>query len=576
MISILAIGLAAGLRILLRYFSLWDAPIVTFTLTVLAIAAYRGLGPGLLATLLGAFVWSRFFSTSVRINFLLLFLAGAGVSLFCSLLVSERRKAVRAETEARQQNKLIDLAYDAILVLDLNSVICKWNAGATATYGWTEAEAIGKVAHDLFRTQFATSLEDVAETLRRDGFWEGELRHTSRDGTAIIVESRQRMLRDEAGAPLWILEIHRDITGRKRSEEALRRSESRFRSLSQANVIGVACGEPAGSVVEANDAFLQMTGYGRDDLRAGKIAWVDLAGDSRTPFEKEFLRKDGSRLPVLLFAGTPESPGDECVTIIVDLSERKMLENKLRQKQKLETIGLLAAGVAHDFNNLLTGILMNTQLSLDNLSASDPGRGMLEEVIRESERAARLTSQLVAYTGKGRVSARWIDVTAVVQITVAQMRNSIPRQIRVRCEFDPHLSAIEADKDQIQQLMSYLIVNAVEAIGENPGGEIAVSATRSNMGEADEAWVSGFPEIRSGEYVLIRVQDNGSGMDEATLARAFDPFFSTKFLGRGLGLAAAQGIARAHRGAIRIVSAPGQGATVEVLFPTSAAASQSA
>jgi signal transduction histidine kinase len=384
------------------------------------------------------------------------------------------------------------------------------------------------------------------------------------------------MLRDEAGAPLCILEINREITGRKLSEEALRRSQSRFRSLSQANTVGVACGESAGSVVEANDAFLQMTGYSRDDLKAGRIAWADLAGVSRTPFEKEFVRKDGSRLPVLLFAGTPESPGDECVTIVLDLSERKMLENKLRQKQKLETIGLLAAGVAHDFNNLLTGILMNTQLSLDNLSAGDPGRGMLEEVIRESERAARLTSQLVAYTGKGRVSARWIDVTAVVQITVAQMRSSIPRQIRVRCEFDPHLSAIEADKDQIQQLMSYLVVNAVEAIGEKPGGEIAVSATRSNMGEVDEAWVSGFPEIRSGEYVLIRVQDNGCGMDEATLARAFDPFFSTKFLGRGLGLAAAQGIARAHHGAIRIVSAPGQGATVEVLFPTSAAASQSA
>jgi len=567
LLAILAIGSAAGLRLLLERLAIWDAPLLLFALPVLAVTLYLGIRPGLFAAALGAFVWTRFYTNAVEINFFLLLLGGCGVSSLGHMLVSERRKLAAGESREQQQERLIDLAHDAIIVRDTNSVILKWNAGARAIYGWREDEAAGKVTHALFNTGFPASADDLAAKLIEAGFWEGELRHTTRAGDEIIVESRQVLLRDKAGAPFRILEINREITRRKRAEEAMRRSEQRFHSLSDANAIGVACGGAAGGIVEANDAFLKMTGYSRDDLLAGAVVWPEPYGVARALFERDFVRKDGARIPVLIFAAAPEPPEEGAVILMVDLSERRMLEQKLRQKQKIETIGLLAAGVAHDFNNLLTSILMNTELAMEEIPAGHAAHRMLSEVTAEATRAAHLTRQLLAYAGKGVLSMKPIDLGATTMETAARTKSLISRQIRLRVESDSRLAPVQADQEQIRQLIASLILNAAEAIGEKASGEISVSTSRCELDPQDERWTFETGEIRAGAYALVRVQDNGCGMDDATLARAFDPFFTTKFLGRGLGLSAAQGIARAHRGAIRIVSAPGEGATVEALFP---------
>ena len=261
---------------------------------------------------------------------------------------------------------------------------------------------------------------------------------------------------------------------------------------------------------------------------------------------------------------------------MVDLSERQMLEQKLLRKQKLETVGLLAAGVAHDFNNLLTSILMNSELAMENMPPGNRARRMLEEVTREALRVAQLTSQLLAYAGKGGHAARAIDLGATIRLAVSELRGTVAQHIPIRLKLLPGLAPIEADQDQIRQLITSLLVNAAEALGDKPGGEITVSTSVCNLGAEEGHWLFGSGEIGAGSYALIRVQDNGCGMDDAMLARAFDPFFTTKFLGRGLGLSAAQGIARAHNGAIRIISAPGQGATVDALFPTHASESDPA
>jgi PAS domain S-box-containing protein len=533
---------------------------------VVAVTVYLGRWPGLFAAALGAFLWTLVFENAVQINFVIVFFGGAGLSLLGSLLVAERWRVAEGEQRAREQERLIDLANDAIIVRDANGVILKWNAGATAIYGWTEREAAGKITHSLFNTQFP-ELGALTAKLIQEGSWEGELRHTTRSGAKIVVESRQVLLRDDTGAPFRILEINRGITRRKQAEEAKRRSEQRFHSLSDSNVIGVACYGAAGFIVEANDAFLKITGYSRDDLRAGTIVWPEALAGSRAPFESDFARKDGTRIPVLIFAAAPEPPEEEAIVLMVDLSERKMLEQKLQQKQKIETIGLLAAGVAHDFNNLMTSILMNAELAMEHLPARHPAHRMLNEVTSEAIRAAQLTRQLLAYAGKGIVSVKPIDLGATIDEAAAQTRNLISKQIQLRVESDSRITPIQADQGQIRQLVSSLILNAAEAIGEKPLGEISVSTSRCELDPQDGRWIFASGEIRAGAYALLRVQDNGCGMDDATLARAFDPFFSTKFLGRGLGLSAAQGIAQAHRGAIRIVSVPGQGATVEALFP---------
>jgi two-component system cell cycle sensor histidine kinase/response regulator CckA len=570
LVAVLAVGLALATRLLLRRLVGFDAPLLPLALAVVGTTLYRGLGPGLVASLLCAVVWTRLFTNSVNLNFVILLTAGAIVCVLSNLIALERRRALESESVSTQQEKLIDLAHDAIIVRDADSTILKWNAGATATYGWTEAEAIGKVTHTFFRTRFPLPPGDVSAKLENDGFWEGELIHTCRSGAEIVVESRQVLLRDRIGAPVRILEINRECTDRKRAEEAMRRSESRFRSFSEANVIGVACGNLSGKIVEANEAFLRMTGYDRNDLQAGAVAWREIACASQGPFEKEFVRKDGSRIPVLVCATILETPGEEAVALMLDLSQRKALEQELQQKQKLETVGLLAAGVAHDFNNLLTRILMNAHLSLETLPTGHPAGARLEEVTRDTTRAARLTSQLLSYAGKGRMFVKRVDLTLIAREAASQAQSSVPKQIQMRLELAPNLPSIEGDAIQIQLLLTSLIVNAAEAIGENHAGEIVISTAICELGPKDKRRTSGFPEILPGAYVIIGVRDTGCGMDEATMAKVFDPFFTTKFLGRGLGLSAAQGIVRAHQGMIRIGSAPGNGANVEALFPMSA------
>jgi len=234
--------------------------------------------------------------------------------------------------------------------------------------------------------------------------------------------------------------------------------------------------------------------------------------------------------------------------------ERKDLEEQLRQAQKLESLGLLAGGVAHDFNNLLTGILGNASLVLEMLSPPEPERGMLEDVVRASERAAELTRQLLAYAGKGKFVVQPVHLSELVREISQLVRSSIPRQVELKMNLPPDLPVVEADPSQMQQLVMNLVINAAEAIGDKTG---TVEITTGVRRIAD----------RHGIYVYLEVHDTGCGMDEETKQQIFDPFFTTKFTGRGLGLAAAQGIVRSHSGTIDVVSRPAQGSTFLVCLP---------
>jgi CheY-like chemotaxis protein len=234
--------------------------------------------------------------------------------------------------------------------------------------------------------------------------------------------------------------------------------------------------------------------------------------------------------------------------------ERRQLEEQLRQAQKLESLGLLAGGVAHDFNNLLTGILGNASLVLEILSPPEPERSMLEDVVRASERAAELTRQLLAYAGKGKFVVHPVHMSEIVREISQLVRSSIPRQVELRMDLPAELPLVEADPSQMQQLVMNLVINAAEAIGDRVG---LVEVTTSVLRPADG----------KGVLVCLRVHDTGCGMDESTKSQIFDPFYTTKFTGRGLGLAAVQGIVRSHNGSIEVKSRPGQGSTFEVLLP---------
>jgi len=248
------------------------------------------------------------------------------------------------------------------------------------------------------------------------------------------------------------------------------------------------------------------------------------------------------------------------------VAEREQLHQQLLQRQKLESLGLLAGGIAHDFNNLLTAILGSTSAALHSLAAEHPAHHDLDNVTRAARRAANLTRQLLAYSGKGHFDIRLVDLSRHTRELTTLLETTIPKLVQLRMELANDLPPIEADVGQLQQVLMNLVLNAAEAIGDERGTVLVTTgAVDVDHGYAGTLWAQA--PIDPGRYVFLEVHDTGCGMDEATQAKIFDPFFSTKFTGRGLGLAAVLGIVRTHRGALKVYSTPGKGTTFKVLFP---------
>ncbi len=250
------------------------------------------------------------------------------------------------------------------------------------------------------------------------------------------------------------------------------------------------------------------------------------------------------------------------------IKERERRDEALLQTQKLESLGVLAGGVAHDFNNLLTGILGSASLAVDSLpEEADFLKPILEDVVVASQRAADLTKQLLAYAGKGRFVVTKINVSLLVREVRHLLQSTLPKHVQLDLDLSEDPVHIEADASQIQQVVMNLMINAAEAIPEDKEGSVQVRTRVEEFGAPGSSGVFGFGELTPGKYVILTVRDNGSGMDEDTKARIFDPFFSTKFTGRGLGLAAVVGIVRGHKGALEVASLPGSGTTFTVMFP---------
>ena len=404
--------------------------------------------------------------------------------------------------------------------------------------------------------------------------------HFDRKDEQVVLISNALPLRNEKGEIECALAAFFDVTAHRAAEQALANIEKRMQRLFDSPMIGIISGE-GDLITEANEAFLAMLGYERAELpldwrtvtppgfEERDAAAIDQMNERGfcDPFEKEYLAKNGRRVPLMLGLATFE-PGSWSPWIgwALDLSERRKLEERLRQSARLESVGLLAGGVAHDFNNLLTGILGNATLAMESLPPANPARALIERVIRASESAADLTRQLLAYAGKGRFIVQPVDVSDLVREIGQLIRTSIPRSIQVQLDLAPNLPAVEADATQIQQLVMNLVINGAEAIGDQNG---SVRVT-TGLQQVDEDWLAASElaeEIGPGEYIAIEVQDTGCGMDEETRKRIFDPFFTTKFTGRGLGLAAATGIVRGHKGAIKVYSARGKGSLFKILLP---------
>ncbi len=268
-------------------------------------------------------------------------------------------------------------------------------------------------------------------------------------------------------------------------------------------------------------------------------------------------------------------PSGEMRAVIIsrDITERKRaqvqqekLEAQMQQTQKLESLGVLAGGIAHDFNNLLVPILGNARLAEGELPPGSPVGPFVEQIATAALRTSELTSQLLAYAGRGTLTTRPLDVCELLREMGKLLHTAIPRKVELRYELPDALPLIEGDPAQLRQVVLNLIINASEAIGDEPGvvtiGAGTIEADFASLGQTDLG-----PELPEGSYIYLDIRDSGCGMDEETRSKIFDPFFTTKFTGRGLGLAALLGIVRSHRGAVRVESELGSGTWFRLLFP---------
>jgi signal transduction histidine kinase/ActR/RegA family two-component response regulator len=260
------------------------------------------------------------------------------------------------------------------------------------------------------------------------------------------------------------------------------------------------------------------------------------------------------------------------VTPLVEAEkEHAQLEARFQQAQKLDSLGVLAGGVAHDFNNLLVAMLGHARLAEDDLPEDSPIRSNLQSVIKAARRAGELCEQMLTYAGKVPIVTEPIELESIVEEMGELLRASIPASTFIRYGFDKEVPCLQGDASQIRQVALNLITNASEAIGAG-GGEISLMVQVQDCGEEDLSSMDFAEELLPGRYVALSVSDTGSGMDKATREKIFEPFFSTKFAGRGLGMAAVVGIVRGHGGGIRIETGLGEGTSITVFFPATSEA----
>lgn len=385
-------------------------------------------------------------------------------------------------------------------------------------------------------------------------------------------------------------------TERIQAVEALQESEAKYRTLTDNLNVGVYRNTvgPKGEFIEANPAIVKLFGYAnREEFLAINTADLYQNPNERKKFNVKMLRdgfveneelllkkKDGNPFIASVSAVAVRDENGEVQYydgIIEDITKRKQLEEERRrleeqiqEARRMESLGVLAGGIAHDFNNLLTSVLGNADLALMKLSSVSPAYDSVEKIIISARRAADLVSQMLAYAGKGKTIVKPVNLSEVVEEMAHILDASISDNAVVEYDLASDLPMVEADLLQVRQVIRNLFNNSMEALGED-GGSITVTTGAVECGPGLDCIPEPHfgAELREGSYVYLQVDDDGCGMDKEIQEKLFDPFFSTKFVGRGLGLPAALGIVRDHGGAISVRSQPGQGTAARILFPVS-------
>ncbi len=456
--------------------------------------------------------------------------------------------------------------------------------------------------------------EAVNRAVQHGQSYEMELDMVRPDGTTRTTLTKGATTTDEAGRVLRLLGTVQDITARRQdedelaranaralaaerrtAEDVLRRSEKKYYSLfEQAGdyIIVLEVTDNDLVIVDASESACSQCGYRREEFIGSSLTQIDgggareglieeiveriLAGE-QVIFETVRARKDGTLFDVEVKSKLleTESGPPRILSIEREITERKRaeeeryeLERKVRHTQKLESLGILAGGIAHDFNNLLIGVLGNADLALDSLDPAASARSDIEAIREAATQAADLANQMLAYSGKGQFNVRTASLTEIVEEMDHLLDAAVSKTALLEYQLDDAIVPAEVDVTQVHQIILNLVSNAAEAL-ESERGIVTLATGTMVCDEAcpNDGFAAG--ECVAGSYAYLEVTDTGVGMDTDAVARMFDPFYTTKFTGRGLGLAALFGIVRGHRGAIKVQSVVGTGTTVRVLFPAS-------
>ena len=504
-------------------------------------------------------------------------------------VITERKQAeIALQTSEARLNGIIESAMDAIISVDEAQRIVLFNAAAEKMFGCPADQVLGQ-SLDRFIPERSRSVHrkairafGQADSTKQAMGNLGIISALRANGEEFLVEATISQV-EVAGAKLFTV-IHRDITQRKQAEAELLLARFTIDHVADA----VYWIDPHAQIVDVNQTACHMLGYAYSELIGLTLSDIDpnfsLAGWSdiwlrlkelgTIRLETEHRSKDGQIIPVEILANFIEYEGRELDCAVVrDITGRKqaeeaqsMLEEQLRQAQKMESIGRLAGGVAHDFNNQLTVIQMYTDLIRLRMLADDPLQEKLDQIRQASQRAANLTGQLLAFSRKQMLNPSVINLNDLVTNLQKMLERLIGEDIILATALQPGLWPVTADPGQIEQVIMNLVVNARDAM---PTGGLLTITTENIV--LDENYARQHLETPIGSCILLTVADTGHGMDRATQEQIFEPFFTTKNPGEGtgLGLATAHGTIKQSGGNILVYSEPGQGTTFKIYLPAS-------
>ncbi len=501
--------------------------------------------------------------------------------------ISQRKKAEEALRRSEERFRLaFENANIGVCLVDKGGVFLNVNHRMCDIFGYGRNEFEGMKVNDLTHPED----QNISPKFIEKGV-SGEVenavfekRYFHKNGSLIWGQVSSSVIRDEKGDPLCFISHVQDITKPKQAEEALQESELQFKSTFEQAAVGICHADPSGRFLKVNQRFLQIVGYDRNEISG--LTWQsithpdDLNADLEKveqvlknrlktySMEKRFIKKDGVIVWVNLTVSLVRKPNGSpfyFIGVIEDLSERKKMEAQLQQTQKMEAIGNLAGGIAHDFNNILAIILGNAELASDDIPASNPANENLEEIRLASIRAKEMIRQLLAFSRKSDQKNRPVDIAPIIKESMKMLRSAVPSNV----EFETYISddpcSIQGDVAQINQIMMNLVTNAAQAMSKE-GGILKVTLSKIvlQMEKPCFNWV-----LSPGTYARLTIRDTGEGMAPEIVDRIFDPYFTTKDVGKGtgMGLSVVHGIVKRHKGGIQVKSEPGKGTAFEVFFP---------